>query len=612
MTQEHFDPQDLEPRPFQPPSRRRVFVILAILLTLVLLAVLPPLVSMDRFRRQVASSISASLGRPVHLDTITLTMLPAPGFTIENLVVNEDPAFGNEPVIRANQVRARLRFSSLWRRHVEFSRITFLDPSINLVHLPDGRWNLQSILLQASRVQVAPTTQHTFGYIARFPYIEATGARINLKMGPRNDQVKMPFSLTDATLALWLPEPEKWHVRLEAHPTRTDTASTDTGLIHLEGTLGKAGKLEDVPLDLTTTWSAAPLGAVSWVLLGKDAGLRGDLSLTAALHGTIGVNTLESHLNVARLRRADFVPDHPLELDLTCSAQSTNIFHTLSQIRCASPTANHPAANQPALVNQAIPSSNDPAERTQPVLPAGFVLTASIPELLHPQTATAQATLNELPAATLLDALRVVSPRLSPTLAASGSVAASITCCAPTGPSLLTAHLVVTNPGLTLGSTTFIGTPPPAAPSGATPDTLAADLTADLLNAAHPQAGQQATELAVHPILLDLGAPTSATLEARITPSGYTLHLTGSALRGQLLALAQALPSFGDGLAEIFPPAPENDTKNVENGTKNTPEMPAIPLKLDLTSTRSWGSGQVWTQATTPRPTPHRKPARRR
>ena len=163
-------------------------------LVLVLLVVLPPLINVNRFQRRIATSIGGSLGRPVHLDRVTFNLLPLPGFTLENLVVGEDPAFGMEPIIRANSVRATLRISSLWRKRVEFSTISFTEPSVNLVRAANGKWNLESILLQASRIEAAPTVQAKAGPAPRFPYIEATGARLNLKQG----QEKLPLSLTEA------------------------------------------------------------------------------------------------------------------------------------------------------------------------------------------------------------------------------------------------------------------------------------------------------------------------------------------------------------------------------------------------------------------------------
>jgi hypothetical protein len=550
----HFEheinPEDLEPRPFTLPERRRVFWVVGILVALILMAVLPPLINMNRFRRQITTSISQSLGRPVHLDSVTLDLLPMPGFTLQNFVVTEDPNFGSEPVIHANTVRARLRWRSMWRGHVEFSRISLQDPSVNLVHRADGRWNVESILLQASRMPAAPTAQRAGGAAPRFPYIEATGARVNLKMGLE----KMPLSLTEADFALWLPQPGQWHVRLEGHPSRTDTAATDTGTFRVEGTLGHASKLDDVPVDLQTTWSKAPMGGASWVLLGRDAGFRGDMNLTAAVKGTLGDNALETQLTIANLRRDDFVPARTLDVNLQCRTQVLGAFHKLTNLHCAWP-----------------PTATD----------TGLTLTGDVPEVLQPRSAAVQASVKQLDAAQLLDTLRLASARVSPDLKLSGSLTAEAKCCIPdqAGTPLTGFDFSIPKARLALGE----GTPYVDSP-----------ITGTLV-------GQQ---LVLQPIEIDLGAPTPATLEGHADLNGYSLHLSGPALPQRLLQLATALPQFGDGLATVIP-QPASPTPPA--ATPATP-IPVIPIRIDATSNRTWTTGQTWTQSTPAKPIIRRKP----
>src|SRR5260370_13956163 len=271
---------------------------------LLLLLVLPPLIGVSRFQRRIATSISNSLGRPVHLDRVSLNLLPLPGFTLENLVVSEDPAFGREPIIRSNSVRRTLWISSLWRKQVEFSKISFTEPSVNLVHAANGRWNLEGILLQASRIEAAPTAQAKAGPAPRFPYIEATGARLNLKQ----EQEKLPLSLTDAEFALWLPSPQEWHLRLQARPARTDAYVSDARIGQLDGTLGPAASLRQVPLHLQGERRNAPLGDASRVLLGRDAGLRGELTLSAHIKRTGGNSARQRRFRLRDTRRADVDP----------------------------------------------------------------------------------------------------------------------------------------------------------------------------------------------------------------------------------------------------------------------------------------------------------------
>ena len=521
---------DFGPPPFHAITHRRAIAIVSVLAVLVLLALLPPLLNVNRYKRQIVTSISTSLGRPVHIDSVSLNLLPLPSFTLENFVVSEDPAFGAEPVLQANEVRANLRVSSLWRRRVEFSRIALDTPSVNLVHLPDGRWNLESILLQASRMPAAPTAQKTAGPAPRFPYIEATGARVNLKMGLE----KMPISLTEADFALFLPEPNEWHLRLKTHFVRTDAPPTDTGVLRVEGTLGRASTLAAVPVDLHADWSTAPLGALSWVLMGHDAGLRGEMNLTAAVTGTVGSNNLDTHLTLQRVRRADFVPERTLDAEIACKARVGDVFHALHDVHCAWPSG-----------------TSD----------GGLMLTGDLPDLRNLQTAQASATFKDVPAASLLDTLRVASNRVSPLLKASGTVSGTYLY---SGQAVTPSQAVSTLPNLTIAHAHLdLGDNKPL---------IDQDISGVI-------AGRQLT---LSPITLALAPLTRdpAILDLKLDEAGYTLHLSGTALPARLLQLAHALPQFGDGLEGILskPPA-------------------VSPVRVDLLSTRTWGQPQTWAPA---------------
>lgn len=530
-TDDEVDADEAESRPMAPHTRRRLVTGLAVLLVILLLAVLPPLVNVNRYQRRIAASISASLGRPVHLDSVTLNVLPLPGFTLTNFVVSEDPSFGAEPVIRADSVRATLRMRSLWHRRVEFSRISLDAPSVNLVKRADGRWNIESILLQASHVAVNPTEQKTAGDAPRFPYIEATGARVNFKTGLE----KKPFSLTDAEFALWLPQPEMWRLRLEAHPTRTDTAATDTGTLRIEGTLGKASTLEAVPIDLHAEWSAVPLGAASWVVMGRDAGLRGEMTIRASAQGTVADNTATLRLQVQRLRKADFVPSQMMDVDVSCKAKAAAVFHHLSEVKCLWP----PDGEQSGL--------------------GDLIATGEIPDIHHVEQAKLEVRWDGVQMVNLLDGLREVSQRVSPELLVGGTVAGRLTCCGD-GPALGSAgDFSLSHTRLTLNGL------------GLHPD------DADVVGTVN---GDKVT---VEPYTLDLGGAVPAELTVSADATGLKMRLTGMVLRSRLVALGKALPQFGDGLEAALPPV-------VAAGAE-------VPMKVDLVGSRVWGGGQTWAAA---------------
>jgi hypothetical protein len=534
---------------------RRLLYLAFAALAILLLVLLPPYISVNRYQRRIATSISDSLGRPVHLDKVSLNLLPLPGFTLENFVVDEDPAFGSEPVIRANSVRATLRLSSLWRRRVEFSTISFTEPSVNLVHSSSGKWNLESILLHAAHISAAPTAQRQAGPAPRFPYIEATGARLNLKL----DHEKSPVSLTDADFALWLPDPQQWHLRLSAHPARTDTDVSDTGLFELEGTLGRAASLGQVPISLHGTWRNAPLGGVSRFLLGRDAGLRGDMVLTANAQGTVSNSQIQAHLRLTGPRRADFVPAQPMDVDLQCLGTATVNFHSFEDIRCSWP----PAGSSDA-----------------PIL----AVTGALPDLRNPRSADLQIGTPGLPAATLLDWLRVASARVPADISASGALTGNLTYApASSGTLPWRGDLTVTN-------ATLIN------PHGDPVSLVTGDVALHSTSATpakaqtkqHKASPPSVDGFQLAPVSLALGGKDPATLDGHFDAAGCTFHLAGMASTARLTALATALPQLGDGLIEVLP-------TNRATG----------PYRIDLTSTRTWGQPQTWTDTSSHIPAPH-------
>ena len=304
---------------------------MCVVVALLLLSLTPPLLNVNRLKRRIATSISLSLGRPVELDGVTLHLLPVPGFTLQNLVVSEDAAFGSEPIIRANSVDVTLRPSSLWRRRVEISSMTFETPSLNLVRNREGVWNIQTLLMHAASVQTAPTEQRKAGPEPRFPYIEATGARVNLKLG----EEKKPFSLTDADFALWVTSPQEWRVRLKGTPTRTDTNISDPGTVKLEGSLKRAATMAEVPVDLTASWNGAPMGEASKLLSGADAGWRGNLNVEATLVGTLAEAKVTAAIHMEDLRRAEFVPVETMDVLTECRGTVDVTAATVKDPDCA-------------------------------------------------------------------------------------------------------------------------------------------------------------------------------------------------------------------------------------------------------------------------------------
>jgi hypothetical protein len=310
-------------------SKRRWIAAAAVLLLLLFL--LRP--GASRLKLRIASSIGAALARPVEIGSVHLRLLPRPGFDLENLVVYDDPAFGAEPMLRASEVTAVLRLTSLVRGRLEIARLDLTEPSLNLVHGDNGRWNLEELLERTAHTPLAPTAKAKSEPRPGFPYIEASSARINFKIG----QVKKPYALTNADFALWQDSENTWGVRLKAQPFRSDLNLSDTGLLRVNGTWQRAASLRETPLLFSVEWDRPQLGQLTKFLTGRDKGWRGAVLLDATLTGTPAKLQINSDASIRDFRRYDISSGQPLTVAAHCDGQYSSIDHTVHELFCRGP-----------------------------------------------------------------------------------------------------------------------------------------------------------------------------------------------------------------------------------------------------------------------------------
>lgn len=309
-------------------SKRRLMLVVAVLL--VLFIIRP---GANGLRKRIVNSVGMGLGRRVEVQWVKLRILPQPGFDLENFVVYDDPRFGAEPMLRAEEVTATLRLRSLIRGRLEIGRLNLKEPSFNLVRGDDGHWNIEALLDRAAHTQAAPTSHVKPERRPVFPYIEADNGRINFKIGAE----KKSYALTEADFALWLESENQWGMRLAAKPVRTDFNLSDTGVLHVEGAWQRSGSLRETPVRFELNWERAQLGQFTKLISGKDKGWRGGVTLSSTLSGRPADLVVSARVAVDDFRRFDIVSTDSLRLAAACSAHYSSIEHSVSNLVCQSP-----------------------------------------------------------------------------------------------------------------------------------------------------------------------------------------------------------------------------------------------------------------------------------
>jgi hypothetical protein len=376
-------------------KRRRLWVALSLMVMLLVVVLVPPMVSINRYKSRITGLMSTSLGRPVRLSSVEMRLLPTPGFVLTDLTVEEDPAYGAEPILHANTVTASIRLLSLWRGRLEVSTISVDEASLNLVRTSDGRWNLDSLFRTAAQKAQPNGSAGQSGNkrVTPLPYIEATNSRINFK----RDAEKLPFSLVATDLSFWQEQPGDWRIRLRGQPARTDLSLdlADTGLVRLEARAQQAPELRLVPIHLDLEWQEAQLGQLARLVTGSDPGWRGDLTGELHVDGTADSAEVKTRLRATGVHRVEFAPAVPMDFDASCGFL----------YRLASRSTEHLVCDSPL---------GDGHVRLAGDLPGN----GDLPHL--------SVELDRIPVAAGLDALRTVRSDFGPGLEAAGSISGKI------------------------------------------------------------------------------------------------------------------------------------------------------------------------------------------
>lgn len=502
---------EMQSLPAQKPPRKRFRLVALAAFLVLLLIVIPPFININHFRRSIIHSIGDGLGRPVHASSVELVLFPRPGFVLHNLTVDENPAFGAEPVMMAASVTATLRASTLWHRRVEIATLRFDTPSVNLTRNAEGHWNFESLL------QNSPALHAQVARVAvpvHFPYIEATEARINFKM----DAEKLPFSLENANLSLWKESGGTWHVRLRARPVRTDITVADAGEIRGEAALKSASVLNESTLQAHFEWREVELGEIGRLLSGHDDGWRGMVDWSAQAQGTLTNLPIRLTIAVDSFHRAEFIPLTEMDLTAQCGLHFGTDSRMLETLHCVTPVG----ARQIIVRGVRAQSANRPPAAE---FPSGLQM-----EVRH------------APAQFFLNLFRHIHPGIAEGIRASGNLAGVVTCDMQglNGRDNCTGQ--IQSPAVTLHI-----------PNTEHSLKVSPVLLTNLGVAVPPRAtGRKSTQRTASPIVsssgwilspahVALGASNPATLTGTLNSAGVALSLSGPADLSRLAAFARAL-----------------------------------------------------------------------
>jgi len=269
---------------------------LSVALALLLAAgIAAPYLSGNRFAPRIRAALESALGRKVELGAIHFSLFAGPGFSVDNVVIHENPAIGIEPIAYVGSLEAVPRLTSIFGGRLEFASIRLDDASINVAKTggpsEPGRWNFEALLNRS--------------VIRAIPEVHVRSGRINFKFG----DTKSVFYLTNTDLDIAPPShgATVWNVEFTGEPARTDKPAHGFGEFIARGRWTQIGTGR---LELDVRLEKGAIGEIVALLHGFDAGIHGTVAARMHLAGPLDDIRISGSMDVEGVHRWDRMPPY--------------------------------------------------------------------------------------------------------------------------------------------------------------------------------------------------------------------------------------------------------------------------------------------------------------
>ena len=264
--------------------------ILAVLFLVVVAAGIgAPYFGADYFQTRIEHALESALGRKVAIQKTHYNVFTGPGFTIDNVVIEEDPRIGIEAFAKVLQVDARIDWLSLLTGKMEFSSLRLVEPEINFARSEDGVWNMQLFLDRAPAKTLPP--------------ISIRAGHLHVKIGDR----KSTIYLGDTDAEINHSSDGRVRVALTGEAYRSDRQAQGLARLALRGNYQPAtsgpGRVElDFELERSQVQDIVKLFDA------RDLGLKGFAESQAHLSGPIDNVAVRGQFKTSELASRLFLP----------------------------------------------------------------------------------------------------------------------------------------------------------------------------------------------------------------------------------------------------------------------------------------------------------------
>jgi AsmA protein len=165
--------------------RRAAIVLLSIVAVLIVVVLTIPLfLNANQFRPQIESDLSKSLGRPVRIGDLSLSVFSGK-VTARDLSIADDPAFSQAPFVTAKSIAFTVAlFEAVFQHRLNISAIDAESPQIVLIQMPSGVWNFSSMGAK-SAPQVRPVSENSGNMALTIKSLNINNGQISINTGTK-------------------------------------------------------------------------------------------------------------------------------------------------------------------------------------------------------------------------------------------------------------------------------------------------------------------------------------------------------------------------------------------------------------------------------------------
>ncbi len=254
-----------------------------------------PYIDTGSYGERLRGSLERALGRRVEFrGPVRFSLFSGPGFSVDDVVIHEDPSIGQEPIAYMDNMTVRPGLWSLAGGRFVIASISLDGASINLAKSGPasewGRWNFASLVNRS--------------VMSRAPSLHVRNSRIHFKFGDE----KSVFYLTETDLDISPPRAAGggWSLDCSAQPARTDRTAQGLGEFRLRGRWYVAPERVDLNLEIERTL----LGEMTALLRGQAGGVNGRISARLHLAGPIDQIGIAGRLTIEDVHRWDLMPPY--------------------------------------------------------------------------------------------------------------------------------------------------------------------------------------------------------------------------------------------------------------------------------------------------------------